>query len=252
MNERRLDQSLVERNLVTSRHQAQQLIRSGNVLLNQRVVTRSSAPVKPLDQTVIKEPLRYVSRAGYKLEAAFNGFSYNPQGKIALDVGASTGGFTDCLLQNGVDHVYAVDVGHGQFTPRLKDNPRVTSWENTDIRHLPHPLPPINLAVVDVSFISLKLVIPHIVPFLSITESHIISLLKPQFETGRPQLVKKGIVRSTILVDKILKDLFSWFSEHNLTLVNYIPSPITGWKGNQEYLVLLKPSECQNPPIPPS
>lgn len=238
---RRLDIVLVERGLVETRERAQWLIRRGNVQVEGKVVTKPSFRVFPEADLHLLGTLPYVSRGGLKLESALKSFGVNPEGWVALDVGTSTGGFTDCLLQWGARRVYAVDVGRGQLAPQLRQDPRVVLYEDTDIRHLLTLPEPVDLAVIDVSFISLRQVIPSVLRFLKPQEGQIIALMKPQFETGSPHLVKKGVIRDPNLRQKIVAELLAWFREQGLEVLGFLPSPIPGGEGNVEYLVHLKP-----------
>lgn len=237
----RLDVILVRRGLVETRERAQWLIENGQVQVEGKVVTKPSFRVSPEADIRLLGTLPYVSRGGFKLEAALKSFGVNPEGWVALDVGASTGGFTDCLLQHGAQRVYAVDVGHSQLAPRLKQDPRVVLYEDTDIRHLSTLPELVDLAVIDVSFISLRQVIPSVLPFLKPQKGQIIALIKPQFETGSSHLVRKGVIRDPGLRQKMVEELLLWFQEQGLEILGFIPSPIPGGDGNIEYLVHLKP-----------
>ena len=241
----RLDLRLVKDGLAPSRGRAQAMIMSGKVLVNQRPVDKPGTQISDADQVVFKgEALPFVSRGGLKLAAALTGFDLDPSGLVCLDVGASTGGFTDCLLQNGAEHVFAVDVGYGQLAWPLRRNPRVTVFERTNIRYMDSDsLPPnIDLATIDVSFISLKIVVPAILKFMK-PEGRIISLIKPQFEVGKGQVGKGGVVKDARLHDGAIQSLSAFFSEIGLTVGPVLPSPVLGPKGNREFLVLLKKSE---------
>ncbi len=241
----RLDLRLVKEGLAQSRGRAQAMIMSGKVLVNQQPVDKPGAQVFDEDQVVFKgEGLPFVSRGGVKLAAALTGFDLNPSGLFCLDVGASTGGFTDCLLQNGAEHVYAVDVGYGQLAWPLRRNPRVTVFERTNIRHMDVDSLPqkIDLATVDVSFISLKIVVPAILKFMK-SEARIISLIKPQFEVGKGQVGKGGVVKDASLHERVIQSLSAFFSEIGLAVGSVLPSPVLGPKGNREFLILLEKFE---------
>ena len=233
---RRLDQEMVARKLARSRSQAQWLIRAGRVALNGHVETRPGRRVSPAASIKLLEPLPYVSRGGLKLEHALDIFQITPLGLIAADVGASTGGFTDCLLQRGAARVYAIDVGHGQLAEKLRNDPRVINMESTDVRHLESLPEPIDLAVIDVSFISLRLVVPNVCRWLRPT-GDIVALIKPQFEAGPERVGKGGLVRDPAVHRAVLRELLVWAVDQGLITLNLIPSPILGNDGNREFLI---------------
>jgi 23S rRNA (cytidine1920-2'-O)/16S rRNA (cytidine1409-2'-O)-methyltransferase len=237
----RLDISLVERGLAKSRQRAQALIMAGKVLVN-RIPMDKPGSLIPGDApiTLKGEDIPYVSRGGLKLAAAFSKFDISARDRICMDVGASTGGFTDCLLQNGARRVYAVDVGYGQLAWQLRQDSRVVTIERTNIRHLKtDAVPdPIEMAVIDTSFISLKIVIPAVLQFLK-NQATIIALIKPQFEVGKGKVGKGGVVRDPALHDQVLVDLKLFFQRTGLALRDVTPSPILGPKGNREFIVHL-------------
>lgn len=238
----RLDRLLVERGLASARERARALILAGQVLVNGAPVDKAGALVPAGARITLKAPeLPYVSRGGLKLAAALEHFGLEVRGVVALDVGASTGGFTDCLLQHGAARVYDVDVGYGQLAWRLRQDPRVVVLERTNIRHLPREAIPeaVDLAVVDVSFISLKLVLPQVLAFLR-PGGAILALVKPQFEVGRGQVGKGGVVREPRLQLQAVAEIQSFAQGLGLTVVGVMPSPILGPKGNQEYLLWLQ------------
>jgi 23S rRNA (cytidine1920-2'-O)/16S rRNA (cytidine1409-2'-O)-methyltransferase len=235
----RLDVLLVQRGLVESRERAQAMIFAGQVLVNGQKQEKAGVLVaEDAELRIIGEALPFVSRGGLKLEAALTEFRIAVEGKIALDVGASTGGFTDCLLMHGAKKVYAVDVGYGQMAWKLRQDPRVITIERMNIREIdPSLLPdPLDIAVADVSFISLEKVIPGILQFLK-PDAEIVALIKPQFEVGREQVGKGGIVRDeaarTAAVDRIV----AFVREQGFEVKGVIPSPITGQDGNVEFLM---------------
>ena len=239
---RRLDVLLVERGLVQSRQRALALILAGEVWVNgQRLVKAGSLVPQDAAIRVTGKKIPYVSRGGLKLEAALQRFDIDVIGLRCLDVGASTGGFTDCLLQHGASHVIAVDVGYGQLHWTLRSDPRVTVIERTNIRHLDAGVlgEAVDLACVDVSFISLRIVIPVVSGFLK-RPGRMVCLIKPQFEVGKGLVGKGGVVRDPSLHRKVIEDLTEAFSALGLRRAGMIPSPILGPKGNQEYLVYLK------------
>jgi 23S rRNA (cytidine1920-2'-O)/16S rRNA (cytidine1409-2'-O)-methyltransferase len=196
----------------------------------------------PLSATITlkKTGPPYVSRGGQKLEAALQHFSIDVRGRVLLDVGASTGGFTDCLLTHGAQRVIAVDVGYGQLDWKLRQDPRVEVLERTNIRHLKPQVVgrSIHGAVIDVSFISLRLVIPPVSNLLS-RAAFIVALVKPQFEVGKGQVGKGGVVRDPALHDRVMKELSGHFSNSGWTVKGHIPSPLLGPKGNREFLMYL-------------
>lgn len=234
----RLDVALVQRNLVPSRERAQEAIAAGMVLVGGSVAKKASQRVGP-DETiaVTGDPIGYVGRGGLKLEAALDRWQLDPAGTVCLDVGASTGGFTDCLLRRGARLVYAVDVGRGQLHPTLLADSRVVSMEETDVRTL-HSLPeaPV-LAVVDVSFISATLVLPHVVR-LAAPGACIICLVKPQFEVGPGAVGKGGIVRDRGARQRAVDRVVSAAAAIGLKFGGSMASPVLGTEGNQEYLAL--------------
>lgn len=242
MDKQRLDSLLVARGLVDSREQARTLIMAGDVLVNDTPVTKPGQMVA-VDATVrLRSGLPYVSRGGLKLAAALDAFALDPTGWVAADVGASTGGFTDCLLQRGAAHVYAIDVGYGQLAWRLRQDSRVTVIERTNVRHL-SALPDaalVDLAVIDVSFISLRLVLPAVARFLR-PDGCVVALIKPQFEAGRASVGKGGVVKDPQVHRRVLHDLLSWALAQGWSVEGLVRSPITGPKGNVEFLCLLRP-----------
>ncbi len=235
----RLDRLLVGRGLSESRERAQAMIIAGQVLVSGQKIDKAGTLVpENAEIRVIGESLPYVSRGGLKLEAALKEFRIVAEGKVALDVGASTGGFTDCLLQSGAKKVYAVDVGYGQMAWKLRQDDRVVTIERTNIRDIdPSLLPePIDIAVADVSFISLEKVVPGILKFLK-PDAEIIALIKPQFEVGKGQVGKGGIVRDDAARTAAVNSINDYFRGLGLEVKGVIPSPITGQDGNVEYLI---------------
>jgi 23S rRNA (cytidine1920-2'-O)/16S rRNA (cytidine1409-2'-O)-methyltransferase len=246
---KRLDRLLVERGLAASREQARDLIAAGQVLVNGLPATKAGANVAVTAALSLQAPPPpYVSRGGLKLAAALDHFHLDVSGWIALDVGISTGGFTDCLLQRGVQRVYGVDVGYGQLAWQLRQDPRVILRERTNIRSLgPDALPEkVDLAVVDVSFISLKLVLPQVLLFLK-PGGRLIALIKPQFEVSKGQVGKGGVVREEAQRLQVVADLQAFVRSLGLTVHGVLPSPILGPKGNQEYLLFAQTICAENP-----
>ncbi len=235
----RLDRLILDRGLVESREKGQAMILAGQVLVNGQKIEKAGALVPgDADIRILGEPMPYVGRGGLKLEAALREFKITITGKTAIDVGASTGGFTDCLLQHGCRKVYAVDVGYGQLAWKLRQDPRVISIERTNIREIASSLipEPIDIAVIDVSFISLEKVIPPVMQFLK-PGSEIIALIKPQFEAGREQVGRGGIVRDEAARLGAVEKVKAFFQESGLDVKGVVPSPITGQDGNVEYLI---------------
>ena len=239
----RLDVALAERGLSPSRQKAKALIEAGAVTLNGQIVQKASAAVTEEDILSVLETPRFVSRAGDKLRHALDIFEIDPTGLTALDVGASTGGFTDCLLQCGAAKVYAVDVGHGQLAPSLAQDSRVVSQEGLNARILTPELlgESVPLAVMDVSFISQKLVLPAVAGCL-LPGGVLITLVKPQFEAGRADIGKGGIVRDQKVHERVLQEIAEFGAALGLTLLGRTDSPISGGDGNREFLMCWRKS----------
>jgi 23S rRNA (cytidine1920-2'-O)/16S rRNA (cytidine1409-2'-O)-methyltransferase len=240
----RLDQALVQRGLFPSRHQAQSAIMAGEVRIDGRVAAKASDSVLEGHEISVAPRSRYVGRGGIKLEGAIAHFAISCQAKVGLDIGASTGGFTDCLLQHGARKVFAVDVGHGQLAWKIRDDPRVITLEKTNARHLSRAeIPePIDICVIDVSFISLTLILPNAFELLT-PDGVILALIKPQFELAREDVGRGGIVRSTELHEKAQQKVAAFAEAMGARVGGLFPSSITGTDGNQEFFVCLqKPS----------
>ncbi len=232
---------MVEKGLVASRQRAQAMIMAGNVLVNCKLVEKSGHLISEASEITLKgETIPYVSRGGLKLEKALESFAVSVQGLVCLDVGASTGGFTDCLLQHGAVHVYAVDVGYGQLAWQLRQDVRVTAIERMNIRNMPlNMLPePVDLVTIDVSFISLKIVVPAVMKFIK-KPAWIIALIKPQFEVGKGKVGKGGVVRDPLQHESVLNELDQFFKDCGWTCLAVVPSPILGPSGNKEFLIHL-------------
>ena len=238
----RLDLLMVKKSLVSSRTRAQGLIGAGRVLVNGKIEDKAGHKY-PLDSTVeVKaDEHPFVSRGGLKLAHALEFFKLDLQGKVCMDTGASTGGFTDCMLQKGAIRVYAVDVGYGQLHWKLRNDRRVINIERTNIRYMERELvpEPVDFATVDTSFISLRIVIPAVVKFIR-PEGLIVTLIKPQFEVGRENVGKKGVVRDPALHNMVLDELDIFFRKIGINPQGVVQSPIEGAKGNKEFLMLLK------------
>jgi len=242
MRKTRLDILLVERGLVESPGKAQSLIMAGQVLVDDRVVDKPGTGIPSSAHVVLREGLRYVSRGGIKLEHALDRFHVGVAGRIAADVGASTGGFTDCLLQRGASRVYAIDVGYGQLAWRLRQDPRVVVLDRTNVRHLPGLPELVELATVDVAFISLGLVLPRVVGLLQ-PEGEILALVKPQFEAEREQVEKGGVVRDPAVHRAVLEKVTAGAVGHGLQVQGLTASPLRGPAGNVEFFLYLARNE---------
>jgi 23S rRNA (cytidine1920-2'-O)/16S rRNA (cytidine1409-2'-O)-methyltransferase len=242
MRKKRLDILLVERGLVESRQRAQSLIMAGQVLIDDDVGDKPGRQVSEDARVTIREGLPYVSRGGIKLDHALNRFAVDVTGKIVADVGASTGGFTDCLLQRRARRVYAIDVGYGQLAWRLRQDPRVVVLERTNIRYLESLPDPIDLATVDVAFISLELALPKVMNLLQ-PKGQIIALIKPQFEAGREQVGKGGVVKDAVVHRAVLEKVMAWAINNRLQVRGLTPSPLKGPAGNLEFFACLSRDE---------
>ena len=248
ISKERLDRLLVTQGLVASREVAARTILAGGVIVDGAIVDKP-AKLVPLDARIeIEKPAPYVSRSGEKLAAALEAFSIDPNGVIGLDVGCSTGGFTDCLLQRGAKRIYAVDVGYGQTDWKLRQDPRVVLLERTNIRHVDRTLipEPIELAVIDVSFISLTLVMPSVVPLLR-GDATVVVLVKPQFEVGKGQVGTGGIVRDDAQREAVTKKVIDCGARLGLQVQGVLDSPVKGRKGNREILVSFRRQGIINP-----
>lgn len=243
INKQRIDLLLVQTGLARSRQHARALIMAGQVLVNEEPVTKPGASIATDAPLRVKgEALPYVSRGGLKLEAAIQALQIQIKDLVCLDVGASTGGFTDCLLHHGAQKVVAVDVGYGQLAWKLRQDKRVAVMERTNIRHLTAAALPdrFDLATIDVSFISLRIVVPAVLTFMRPTGS-IIALIKPQFEVGKGLVGKGGVVKDPLMHDQVIAELTTCFKQLGLSGPPVIPSPILGPKGNREFLIYLAP-----------
>lgn len=237
----RLDRLLFEKGLIESREKARAIILEGNVLVNGRVVDKPGSLVRADAFITIKERMPYVSRGGLKLEKAIKAFGIDLKDKIAMDIGASTGGFTDCLIKHGIKRVYAIDVGCGQFDWRLRGDKRVVLFEKTNIRYLEREAIPetVDIITIDVSFISLLKVIPKAIDFLSY-DGEIIALIKPQFELQKKDVGKGGVVRNESKRLSAVQKIKEGVKTMGLDVNGIFESPIHGPKGNIEYFIYLK------------
>jgi 23S rRNA (cytidine1920-2'-O)/16S rRNA (cytidine1409-2'-O)-methyltransferase len=235
----RLDRVLVLRGLAPTREKAQAMILAGRVSVDGRRSEKAGEPVaEDADVTVAGPPHPFVSRGGVKLDAALDRYRIDVSAKVALDVGASTGGFTDCLLQRGASRVYAVDVGHGQLDAKLRADPRVVVLEKVNARYLSaaHVPEKAEVAAVDVSFISLRLVLPAVVRLLA-SGATLVCLVKPQFEAGRGEVPRGGVVRSEETRRRVVAEIEAFGASLGLAPLGSVPSPIRGARGNEEFLV---------------
>ena len=240
----RIDNLLVERGFFESRERAQRAIMAGEVRVGDRAVSKSSELVEVDASISVAAQAQYVSRGALKLAGALEHFAIDVAGRVALDIGASTGGFTDCLLQRGAQKVYAVDVGQGQLAWKLRHDPRVVVLEKVNARFLSREHIPevVDLCVIDVSFISLTLILPRAFDLVS-DRGVVLALIKPQFELQRNQVGRGGVVRDPALHKKAQQKIVSFATDANYQVVGVVPSTITGADGNQEFFICLrKPS----------
>lgn len=235
----RLDKLLVDRGLVDTRSRARAHIMAGEVTVNGQRVDKAGTAV-PLDaQITLTQPMPYVSRGGFKLAAALDEFAIDPDGRICADVGACTGGFTDVLLQRGAARVFALDVGQGQLDWRLRNDARVVVMERTNARYVERLDEPVGLVVIDVSFISLRNILPAVAGWLD-EGGEVVALVKPQFEAGPEQVGKGGIVRDPAVHRAVLQDVGGWAQANGWQVRGLMRSPITGSEGNKEFLAWLQ------------
>lgn len=241
----RLDQALVERGLCDSREKARRVIMAGAVSVNRQPARKPSDTVNPGDELALSAPEKFVSRGGYKLEHALNHFHLGVAGATAVDLGASTGGFTDCLLQRGAQRVFAVDVGHGQLAWKLRQDPRVVVMEKTNARDLtvakfPKPFALAEVVVADCSFISLRKILPAAVGLLR-RSGKIVALVKPQFEAGKAEADEgRGVITDPAIHRRVLAELEQFVPALSLVWRGVTESPLLGPAGNREFLVLLE------------
>ena len=236
-----MDKLLVERGFAETRAKAQAMILAGQVLVNEQKAEKPGQSYDPASEVRIKgESSRYVSRGGIKLEAALARFNVNPLGKICIDVGASTGGFTDCLLQHGAEHVWAVDVGHNQLAWRIRNDPRVEVVEGMNARNLDQTCFQVrfDVATIDVSFISLSKILPGVREVLSV-EGEVVALIKPQFEVGKGEVGRGGIVSDPAKHKRVIQEVLGAAASSGLWATGIMESPIRGGEGNREFFVHL-------------
>jgi 23S rRNA (cytidine1920-2'-O)/16S rRNA (cytidine1409-2'-O)-methyltransferase len=242
---RRADEVLVERGLAPTRSKARALIMAGQVRIGDRVIDKAGLAVDPNAELEVVSGPRFVSRGGEKLAHALETFDIDPQGYVCADIGASTGGFTDVLLQRGAVRVYAIDVGYGQLDYSLRNDERVVVMERTNARHLEGLPESVDLVVMDVSFISLTQMLPTVKRVLKLGSGMCISLVKPQFEAGRGQVGKGGVVRDPRIHREVLERVVNSAIEHGFFACGLTSSPITGPKGNREFLMMLAQEPCE-------
>ncbi len=238
----RLDVCMAELGLASSRERARAMIMAGEVLINGERADKPGIQLKEDAVITVKEdPVPFVSRGGLKLQKAVTEFALDLQGSVCADVGASTGGFTDCMLQHGASHVYAIDVGYGQLDWKLRNDPRVTVMERTNARNMQPDWfeKSIGFASIDVSFISLRLILPALLPCL-LPGAHTVALIKPQFEAGRGQVGKHGVVREKATHISVCESILTFSQELGFMIGGLSFSPIKGPKGNIEFLMLLQ------------
>ncbi len=238
MKKIRLDKLLTDKGLVESRNRAQSLVMAGKVSVNGVVALKPGMPVPLSAHIELQDDLPYVSRGGLKLAAAVKSFDLEIDNTVCADVGASTGGFTDVLLQNGATRIYAIDVGYGQLAWKLRQDSRVVVMERTNARHLQALPEQVNIVTIDASFISLRLLLPAVQKWLT-TAGYVIALIKPQFEAGKELVGKGGVVRDRIVHQTVLKDIITQATDKGFSFLGLIPSPITGPAGNHEFLIHL-------------
>jgi 23S rRNA (cytidine1920-2'-O)/16S rRNA (cytidine1409-2'-O)-methyltransferase len=255
MPKTRLDVLLVERGMAESRAKAQALIMAGQVRVQGQVVIKPATSFDPSALLELEQGPRFVSRGGDKLEAALEAFSLEVNGRVCADVGASTGGFTDCLLQHGAAKVYAIDVGKGILHWKLRNDARVVIMEKTNARYVDSLPEPVSFVTVDASFISLRILLPIVKKWLSVetgagTEAGIVALIKPQFEAGRHDVARgDGVIRDPLIHRQVLLDVLTFAQGQGFGLQGLIRSPLVGPKGNAEFLVLLNISGAQAAPL---
>ncbi len=244
-NRSRLDILIVEKGFIKSRQRAKSVIMAGKVLVDNNPVDKPGTFIKNDAKIIVKiDDNPFVSRGGLKLENALKSIPVSVKNLTCLDIGASTGGFTDCLLQNGAAKVYAVDVGYGQFDWSLRQNSKVKVIERTNIRYMPYEKirEKVDIVVADTSFISLKIVIPSAEKFMR-HDTKVLALIKPQFEAGKKNVGKGGVVKDSKIREQVIQDLELFFKERGYSVNQVIPSPILGPKGNREYIISLNYKE---------
>ena len=240
-NRSRLDILIAEKGFIKSRERAKSIIMAGKVLVDNNRVDKPGTLIKNDVKIIVKQDDNpFVSRGGLKLDNALKRIPLSVKDCVCLDIGASTGGFTDCLLQNGAAKVYAVDVGYGQFDWSLRQDSRVVLIERTNIRHMPYEKinKKVDIVVADTSFISLRIVIPSAEKFMR-HDTKVLALIKPQFEAGKKNVGKGGVVKDSRIINQVIKELAFFFRQRGYSVNQVIPSPVLGRKGNREYIICL-------------
>ncbi|MDD4199903.1 MAG: TlyA family RNA methyltransferase [Eubacteriales bacterium] len=248
---KRLDIITIEKGLFESREKAKASVMAGLVMVDGQVVDKPGTSIDEKAEISLKEVLcPYVSRGGLKLEKALKTWNFSLEGAKAVDIGASTGGFTDCMLKNGASKVYCIDVGYGQLDWKLRNDPRVVNMEKCNVRYLNVDIigRDVDFISIDVSFISLKLVFPVAGQLLD-DDGCLVCLVKPQFEAGREQVGRKGIVRDPDVHEQVIENVIAYGEENGLYSCGLTYSPVTGTKGNIEYLLFMKKKKCNNSEI---
>jgi len=243
---KRLDVALVEQGLIKSRAQAKGMIMAREVMINGEIVDRAGAAVQENDVLSLVSVMPWVSRGGYKLSGAIEAFGIDPSGRICADVGACTGGFTDVLIQAGAKKIYSIDVGYGQLDWKLRQDERVVVMERTNARYIEELDDPIGLVAIDVSFISLKIILKAVIKWLDVSDEadrppEVIALVKPQFEASRKQVGKGGVIRDDEVRQAVVLDVLTWIESNGWVIHGLTQSQIQGADGNIEFLVWLKP-----------
>jgi 23S rRNA (cytidine1920-2'-O)/16S rRNA (cytidine1409-2'-O)-methyltransferase len=244
----RLDEAVTRLGLAPTRSKARAMIMAGDVMVNGLPSLQAGTAVKPQDEVTLKSKPRFVSRGGEKLDHALNEFEIDVNGYACADLGASTGGFTDCLLQRGASRVYAIDVGYGQIDQKLRDDPRVIVEERVNARYLESLPEPIDLVVIDVSFISLSLILPVAARVLKPT-GICVPLVKPQFEAGRKDVGKGGVVRDAAIHRRVLEQVAGYAEANSFAVSGVTTSPIVGPAGNVEFLMKLTRDDAEPPEL---
>lgn len=246
----RLDEAIVRLGLAPTRSRAKAMIMAGDVLVGAQPVLQAGYQMKPDDAVALKDKPRFVSRGGEKMDHALNEFGVSAAGAICADLGASTGGFTDCLLQRGAKRIYAVDVGYGQIDQRLRDHERVVVMERINARYLEELPEPVDLVVIDVSFISLSLILPVARKLLT-DAGACVPLVKPQFEAGRGEVGKGGVVRDPAIHRQVLEKTAGYAHDNGFRVLGVTRSPILGPAGNVEFLMHLSTGTGEQPDLEP-
>ena len=251
-DKKRLDVYLTEESYFESREKARAAVMAGQVYVNGQKALKPGDTVRPADSVEVRSGAEFVSRGGHKLKKALEVFPISLEGKVCMDIGASTGGFTDCMLQNGAAKVYAIDVGYGQLAWKLRGDPRVVNLERTNIRYLTHEQVPEapDFASVDVAFISLRLVLPVAFAFLG-AAGECVCLIKPQFEAGRENVGKKGVVRDRSVHVQVVREICAFARETGFAVLGLDFSPIKGPEGNIEYLLYLSKGAAGSAEVSP-